>query len=173
MSNMKRQHEDYWGSCWAVALGQHMDAEVRSTRPDEDPPDIDFHIRRCDGTVMTSWGEVTGAYYNSNEAKWLWGAEPGNVGGGYWEPDAVMGVRARDLVERKRKKYRELARRRGRGHSKPITCRRGSTPRPCSSSPNPSQRTPTTNRNRAGYEAGSDTWRIRRSTHYHWAGSCL
>ena len=50
------------------------------------------------------------------------------MGGGYWEPDAVMGVRARDLVERKRKKYRELARRRGRGHllvllNSPLTTR--------------------------------------------------
>ena len=128
MSDKQRQHEKYWGSCWAVPLGQHMDAEVHSIRPDEDPPDIEFHIRRRDGTVMNSWGEVTGAYYDSNEAKWLWGTEPKNKGGIYWEPDALMGVRARDLVEHKRKKYRELAQRRGPGHllvllNSPLTTR--------------------------------------------------
>ena len=115
MSEKQRQHEDYWGRCWAAALGKHMGAEVRSSRPDEDPPDIDFHIRRRDGTVTTSWGEVTGTYYDSNEAGWLWGSVPGNRGG-YREPDAVLGIRARDLVERKRKKYHELVQRRGRGY---------------------------------------------------------
>ena len=112
----KHQHEDYWGRCWAVALERHMDAKVRSARPHEDPPDVDFQIRRRDGTVATCWGEVTGTYYDSNEAKQLWGPEPGIGGGGYWEPDAVMGEKARELVERKRRKYRELVKRRGRGH---------------------------------------------------------
>ncbi len=60
--------------CWAIPFGQRINAQVRWSRPDEDPPDVDFHIRRRDGTEMTVWGEVTGAYYNSKEAKWLWGA---------------------------------------------------------------------------------------------------
>ena len=55
MSDKQREHEDYWGRCWAVALGQHRQAEMRATRPHEDPPDIDFHIERRDGTDMTSW----------------------------------------------------------------------------------------------------------------------
>ena len=65
---------------------------------------------------MKSWGEVTGTYYDSKEAKWLWRAEPGNEGEVYREPDAVMGARARELVEHKRNKYRKLVRRRGLGH---------------------------------------------------------
>ena len=93
-----------------------MDAEVRSTRPHEDPPDIDFQIRRRDGAVVTCWGEITGTYYDSNEARLLWGPEPGIGGGRSWEPDAVLGGKARDLVQQKYKKYRELVHRRGRGH---------------------------------------------------------
>ena len=89
---------------------------MRATRPHEDPPDIDFHIERRDGTDMTSWGEVTGTYYDSTEAKWLWGPDSGDNGGLYFEPDATMATRARDLVERKRDKYERLVRRRGRGH---------------------------------------------------------
>lgn len=117
MSKQQRLHEDYWGMCWAFPLGQHLNAQSRWSRPDEDPPDADFHIRKSDGTKMTVWGEVTGAYYSRSEAKWLWGGRPGNrEGGGYWEPDAVLGIKARGLVDRKRKKYLELAQRRGPGH---------------------------------------------------------
>ena len=112
----KSQHEDYWGRCWAVALERHMEAEIRPARPNKDPPDIDFHIRRRDGSVVTCWGEVTGTYYDSIEARWLWRAETANGGRIYWEPNAVMGSKARELVERKRKKYHELVERRGRGH---------------------------------------------------------
>ena len=103
--------------CWAIPFGQRINAQVRWSRPDEDPPDVDFHIRRRDGTEMTVWGEVTGPYYNSKEAKWLWGAGPRNgEGSGYWKPDAVLGIKARELVKGKRKKYLELAQRRGPGH---------------------------------------------------------
>ena len=95
--------------CWAIPLGQHINAQVQWSRSDEDPPDVNFHIRGRDGTEVTVWGEVTGAYYNSNEAKWLWGARPGNrEGGGYWEPDAVLATKARKRVQGKRKKYLEL-----------------------------------------------------------------
>ena len=116
MSDKQRQHEDYWGRCWAVPLGQHLAAEVHPTRPHDDPPDIDFHIERPDGTVVTSWGELTGSYYDRQEAKWLWGSESGNAGRLYFEPDAIMGTRARDLLQRKRDKYEGLVRRRGPGH---------------------------------------------------------
>ena len=116
MTVEQREHEDYWGRCWAGALGQLMDAEVSSTRPDADPPDVNFRIQRRDGAAITSWGEITGTYYDSNEAKWLWGAEDGNRSRGYVEPDAVMGEGARTLVERKSKKYSDLVRRRGQGH---------------------------------------------------------
>ena len=116
MSHKQREDEDYWGRCWAVALGRHLQAEVCSIRPDEDPPDVDFHIEVRDGTVVTSWGEITSAYYDSTEAKWLWGPESRDDGGLYLEPDAVMATRASDLVERKRDKLRELGRHRGRGH---------------------------------------------------------
>ena len=104
--------------CWAIPLGKHLNAQVRWSRPDEDPPDAEFHIRKHDGTEMTVWGELTGTYYNSNEAEWLWGAQTGKEkrGGGYWEPDAVLGIKARELVECKSKKYLQLAQRRGPGH---------------------------------------------------------
>ena len=115
--DLQRQHEDYWGKSWAIALGQHFHAEIRSNRPDEDPPDAYFHFRRHDGAGVTTWGEVTGVYYNDEEeAKWLWGEEDRERGGICWEPDAVLGSKARAQVERKRKRYRELALRRGPGH---------------------------------------------------------
>ena len=116
MSNKQRLHEDYWGRCWAVALGQHLAAEVRPTRPHEDPPDIDFRIDRPDAPVGSSWGEITGTYYDAAEAKLLWGPPSGNSTGLYVEPDAVVAMRARDLVECKRDKYERLVRCRGRGH---------------------------------------------------------
>ena len=116
MSELQRRHENYWGRCWGAALGKQMGAEVRSSRPDSDPPDIDFQIRRSDGTVEMSWGEVAGSYYDGHEASWLWGAHAGNGGRGYWEPDAVMGMRAQNLVVCKRAKYRELVCQRGHGH---------------------------------------------------------
>ena len=113
----KRDHEDYWGMRWAIPFGRHINAEVRWSRPEEDPPDADFHIRKRDGSETTTWGEVTGAYHDSDEAKLLWAAGPGK-GEVYEEPDKVAGIRARELVEKKRrnKQYQELARRRGLGH---------------------------------------------------------
>ena len=119
MSKKQRQHEKYWGMCWAVALGQHNCAQVQSSVPDEDPPDIDFLIRRFDGTEVTAWGELTGAYYDSGEAKWLWGEDLRNGEGVvYLNPDAILGSKARERVEVKRRKknYQKLVRRRGVGH---------------------------------------------------------
>ena len=114
---LQRQHEDYWGKCWAVALGQHLNAQVQSNRPHQDPPDVDFHVQKEDGAETTAWGEVTGVYYDSNEAGWLWGSGPENQQGkGFREPDAVVGTRAVELVERKRSKYAALVKRQGRGH---------------------------------------------------------
>ena len=115
--DLQRQHENYWGKCWAIALGQHLHAAIRWSRPDEDAPDAYFHVRRHDRAEVTTWGDVTGAYYNGQEeGKWLWDGEDREHGGIYWEPDAVVGIKARERVERKRKKYRELARRVGPGH---------------------------------------------------------
>ena len=68
MSGKQREHEGYWGRCWAVALEYHLAAEVHPSRPSDDPPDIDFHIEHPDGTVLTSWGEITGTYYDATEA---------------------------------------------------------------------------------------------------------
>ena len=110
----QHQHENYWGRCWAVPLAQHLGSTILEARAGEDPPDVDFRIRERDGTETTAWGEVTAVYCNSNEAKRLWDGSGGS--GGYWEPDAVLGSRARAQVERKCKKYRELAQRRGPGH---------------------------------------------------------
>ena len=103
---LQRQHEDYWGKCWAEALAQHLDAQVQSNRPNQDPPDVEFQIRMEDETRSTTWGEVTGVYYDSQEAKWLWGSGSENQQGrGYFEPDAVVGTRAAELVEGKLRKY--------------------------------------------------------------------
>ena len=63
-----------------------------------------------------SWGEVTGAYQDSGEAKWLWATKAGNESRGYWEPDATIANEARDLVKRKVGKYRELVQLRGQGN---------------------------------------------------------
>lgn len=113
----QRQHEDFWAKRWTIAFGRHINAQVRSSRPVRDPPDVAFHIQRSDGTQRTDWGEITGVYYNSHEAKRLWGATPSNEErGGYWEPDTVLGIQARQRVECKLNKYRELVARRGPGH---------------------------------------------------------
>ena len=112
----QRQHEDYWGRCWAVPLGQHLAGEVHPSRPSDDPPDINFRIERPDGTVLTSWGEVSGTYYDAAEAKWLWGSESKDAARLYFEPDAMMAACAGDRVARKRGKYESLVRRYGRGH---------------------------------------------------------
>ena len=116
MSGKQRQHEDYWGRCWAVPLGRHLAAEVHPNRPSDDPPDVDFRIEYPDGAVRTSWGEITGTYYDATEAKLLWDPYSEDTGGLYFEPDAIIGARARGLVERKRDKYENLVQRRGRGH---------------------------------------------------------
>ncbi len=111
---LQRQHEDYWGMHWAIPLGQHLNAPVRWRRPDEDPPDTYFCVRGRDGTEVLVWGELTGVYLD-DEAKWLWGED--NRGcGGWWEPDVALAIKAREQVERKRRKYLKLARRRGPGH---------------------------------------------------------
>ena len=112
--NRQRQHEDYWGTCWAAALAQHLNAKVLSSRPAEDPPDVDFHIEEQDGTGRTVWGEVTGVYCSNREAERLWDGR-GNRDV-YREPDATVGMRARTQVERKRQKCLNLAQRRGPGH---------------------------------------------------------
>ena len=113
----QRQHEDYWGRCWTVPLGAYLGAEVLSSRPDNDAHDIEFRIGRCDGTVATSWGEVTGTYYDNIEARWLWDPSPAKGRSGlYVDPDARTGIAARDRVAEKRGKYRELAERWGGGH---------------------------------------------------------
>ena len=113
---LQRQHEDYWGECWAEALGRQLEAQVTSVRPRQDPPDVEFHVRCGDGRKSTTWGEVTGVYYDSDEAEWLWGtAEEARKGKGYWQPDTVVAVHAVELVKRKRKKYVELVKRQGRG----------------------------------------------------------
>ena len=114
---LQRQHEDYWGKCWTVALAQRLNAQIQSSRPNQDPPDVEFHMRKKDGTQTTTWGEVTGVYYDSDEAKWLWGSGPENQQGkGYFEPDAVVGTTAVELVARKRSKYSALVKRKERGH---------------------------------------------------------
>ena len=112
----QRQHEEYWGRCWTVPLGRYLCAKVQSSRPDNDAHDIEFRIQRSDGTVTTSWGEVTGAYYDNSEAEWLWGPERPGAARGYIEPDARTGMEARDMAARKLGKYRDLADLRGRGH---------------------------------------------------------
>ena len=59
MSTPQRDHEDYWAQCWAVALGRHLSAQVQSSRPAQEPPDVDFAVRSSDGAATTAWGEVT------------------------------------------------------------------------------------------------------------------
>ena len=100
--------------CWATALAQHLNAKVLSSRPGEDPPDVDFRIQEQDGTERTVWGEVTAVYCNNREAERLWNGRGNREV--YREPDAVMGTRARAQVERKRQKCLNLAQRRGPGH---------------------------------------------------------
>ena len=112
----QRQHEDYWGRCWTVPLGRYLCAEVQCGRPDNDAHDMEFRIQRSDGRVATSWGEVTGAYHDNSDAKWLWGPERPGAARGYIEPDARTGMEARDMAARKLNKYRDLAERRGPGH---------------------------------------------------------
>ena len=60
---------------------------------------------------------MTGAYNDANEAKWLSGGAPGTKQGDvYCEPDAVVALEARALVEQKRQKYSALVQQRGLGH---------------------------------------------------------
>ena len=37
MSKKQRQHEKYWGMCWAIAFAQYNCVPVWSSPPDEDP----------------------------------------------------------------------------------------------------------------------------------------
>ena len=107
----QRQHEDYWGRCWTVPLGVYLGAGVRSSRPDNDAHDIEFRIQRSDGTVATSWGEVTGTYYDNPEARWLWDPSPAeNEPGLYVDPDARTGIAVQDRVAHKRGKCRDSGR---------------------------------------------------------------
>ena len=114
---LQRQHEEYWRRCWAVALGQRLNAQVQSNRPHQDPPNVNFRIRKDDGTENETWGEITGVYYDGDEAEWMWAAGPeSQQGRTYFEPDAVVAAKAAEPVEGKRSKYFELVRHRGRGH---------------------------------------------------------
>lgn len=127
-SNLQRQHEEYWGRRWAVALSRHFRTDVRWARPDRDPPDCSFRLTNQDGKVLTCWGEVTGAYYSPNDAKWLWDTESASGGREYCNPDSYMAESARASVERKLKKYAELVQQQGRGHllvllNSPLTTR--------------------------------------------------
>lgn len=127
-SNLQRQHEEYWGRRWAVALSRHIHADVLWARPDRDPPDCSFHLTHQDGKVETCWGEVTGAYYSPNDAKWLWDTESISDGREYCNPDSHIAESARASVERKLKKYGELVQQQGRGHllvllNSPLTTR--------------------------------------------------
>ena len=115
-SERQRQHEEYWGRCWAVALTRRLDADVYWARPDQDPPDSDFLVKHRDGTVMNCWGEVTGAYYSRNDAKWLWGTESNSGGRAYYGPDSHIAESARDSVRSKLQKYEKLVEQQGRGH---------------------------------------------------------
>lgn len=115
-SKLQRQHEEYWGRCWAVALARHFSADVRWTRPDQDPPDSSFHGTFQNGKVMTCWGEITGAYYSPNDAEWLWDTESKSGGREYCHPDSDIAESARASVERKLEKYGELAQQQGPGH---------------------------------------------------------
>ena len=117
MSNQQRALEVYWGRCWAAAIGQHLNAEVHSSIPSKDPPDVEFTARSPDGSATTTWGEVTGTYLDSKEAKLLWGRGPqSDEGEVYCEPDRVAALRAGALVQRKRQKYDSLVQQKGRGH---------------------------------------------------------
>lgn len=94
-----------------------MGAQVQSDRPSQDPPDVCFGIRRDDGTESETWGEVTGVYYDGDEAEWMWGTGiEDQRGKTYWEPDAVVAARAAELVAHKRSKYSELVSKQGGGH---------------------------------------------------------
>lgn len=115
-SKLQRQHEEYWGRCWAVALAQHFHAEVRWARPNQDPPDCSFHVTHQDGRVMTCWGEITGAYNSPNDAEWLWDIESTSGDREYLNPDSDMAESAQGSVERKLEKYGDLVQHRGRGH---------------------------------------------------------
>ena len=111
-------------------MGQHLDSEVQASTPTQDPPDVEFTVRRPDGSAATTWGEVTGTYLDSREAKLLWGRGPrSGQGEVYCEPDRVAALRASALVERKRRIYDSVVQQRGRGHllvvlHSPLTTRR-------------------------------------------------
>ena len=73
---IQRQHEEYWIERWVEALGQRMTkTHLRARRPEQDPPDAWFQVSKEDGTEMKTWGEVTCAYYDDQEAKSLWKGE--------------------------------------------------------------------------------------------------
>lgn len=127
-SNLQRQHEEYWGRRWAVALARHYRKDVRWNRPDQDPPDCSFRLTHQDGKVMTCWGEITGAYYSPDDAKWLWDTQSVSGGRTYCDPDSQIAESARASVERKLVKYGELVQQQGRGHllallNSPLTTR--------------------------------------------------
>ena len=113
------RHEDYWGRCWVVPLGKHLNAQdVRRSRPNDlnTPPDVTFHVRDSGGNETTTWGEITDVYCDGTEARQLWDGAPTEQSRLYAEPDAQTAAAAQHLVERKLKKYPALVAEHGRGH---------------------------------------------------------
>ena len=66
---------------------------------------------------MSTWGEVTGAYYDNREAEGLWKGEPvSRPFPGYVGPDETIAARAGKEFGKKRAKYATLAEQHGKGH---------------------------------------------------------
>ena len=113
----QRQQEDHWTARWAEPMRLYLNAQsVREKRPSEDPPDVEFHVVLGDGSETKTWGEVTGTYYSSEDASWLWDRKPDPRGRTYVEPDATMAENAVACVRRKIEKYDSLVKERGLGH---------------------------------------------------------
>ena len=109
-------YEEYWSERWTEPLCKYLGAqEIRAIRPLSDPPDVEFCIRDLDGRNTSTWGEITGSYYDGNEANWLWDENPTQSSMVYFQPDEIISRMVVESVKKKISKYDDLSRERGKG----------------------------------------------------------
>ena len=131
MPSQQQKHliEDYLAECWQKPICRYFQArEVRGTRPNTDPPDVDFHVIHRDGRKTVTWGEITCTFYNNEEAKFIRGEETDDSWFYYHQPDKLIGEFVANILESKLKKYSALEKTRGKGHlliflNSPLTTR--------------------------------------------------
>lgn len=107
----------YWIECWQIPLQRHL--KVRSictTRPQNGRFDALFNTKSILGRRETTWGEVTAAYYSSNEAKFMWDLDGPDRFMNQFQPDQHISGAVVQAVAKKVEKYSDIVKKLGKGH---------------------------------------------------------